>query len=197
MSESYPQLEVVSRQQWRQWLATHHADTAGVWVVTNKKGSGRPHVTYDEIAEEAIAHGWVDSQPRKLDADRSQLLVTPRSPRSNWSRVNKQRVERLLPRRTHAPGGGGDGGPGPPYGHWTALDEVENLVEPEDLTAAVDADPAARRHWNGFPRSVRRGILEWINAAKRPETRSRRVEETARLAADNIRANYSRQPKGR
>lgn len=82
-------------------------------------------------------------------------------------------------------------------GTWTALDEVENLIEPEDLTAALDADPAARRHWNGFPRSVRRGILEWINAAKTPETRSRRVEGTARLAADNIRANYPRQPKGR
>lgn len=71
MSECYPQLEVVSRQQWRQWLATHHADSPGVWVVTNKKGSVRPHVTYDESAEEAIAHGLVDSQPRKSRTARS------------------------------------------------------------------------------------------------------------------------------
>jgi uncharacterized protein YdeI (YjbR/CyaY-like superfamily) len=66
-----------------------------VWVVTYRTGSRKPHVSYDDIADEAIAHGWVDSQPRKLDAERSQLHVTPRKPKSNWSRVNKQRVAGL------------------------------------------------------------------------------------------------------
>ena len=70
-------------------------DRPRVWVVTCKKTSGGPHVSYDDIVDEAIAHGWVDSRPASLDAARSQILVTPRQPTSNWSRVNQQRVARL------------------------------------------------------------------------------------------------------
>jgi uncharacterized protein YdeI (YjbR/CyaY-like superfamily) len=79
-------------------------------------------------------------------------------------------------------------------GSWTALDAVEKLVEPQDLGAALDAEPDARPNWDGFPRSTKRAILEWIIAAKRPPTRASRVAETARLAAQGIRANQWRQP---
>jgi len=74
-------------------------------------------------------------------------------------------------------------------GTWTALDEVEDLAEPADLAAALDAHPVARRHWEEFPRSTRRGILEWIVSAKRPQTRDKRIRETAELAARGERAN--------
>jgi uncharacterized protein YdeI (YjbR/CyaY-like superfamily) len=77
-------------------------------------------------------------------------------------------------------------------GSWSRLDDIENLVEPPDLAAALDAEPAARRHWNAFPRSAKRAILEWIAAAKRPETRLRRIAETARLAAEDVRADQPR-----
>jgi hypothetical protein len=78
-------------------------------------------------------------------------------------------------------------------GSGTALDAVEELVEPEDLGAALDAEPDARANWDGFPGSTKRAILEWIIAAKRPPTRASRVAETARLAAQGIRANQWRQ----
>ena len=137
----------------------------------------------------------LDSRGRKLDAARSQLLVTPRKPRSNWSRANKQRVARLLAAGVMAPAGCAAVEVAVANGAWTALDAVEDLVEPDDLCVALDGRPAARPAWDGFPRSARRGILEWIGKAKRAETRARRVEETARLAGQGIRANLWRQTK--
>jgi uncharacterized protein YdeI (YjbR/CyaY-like superfamily) len=168
-----------------------------VWVTVDKKGLGRRHVSYDELVDEAIAFGWVDSQPRTLDDQRSQLRMTPRNPRSNWSRVNKQRVERLTAAGLMHPAGQAAVDMAEQTGTWSALDAVEDLTEPEDLRIAFDGSPAARRFWNAFPRSTKRAILEWIAAAKRPETRARRIEETVRQAADDIRANQPRQPKRR
>lgn len=82
-------------------------------------------------------------------------------------------------------------------GTWDALNDVDNLVKPEDLKSALDAEPAARQYWNAFPDSTKRGILEWIFTAKRAPTREQRVAETARLAAESIRANQYRQPGAR
>jgi len=183
---------VETRAQWRAWLEANHADRDGVWLVTWKKGSGRPHLGYDGIVEEALAFGWVDSLPRKVDEQRSKLLVTPRKPRSNWSRANKERIERLTAAGLMAPAGLAVVEAAKRSGTWTALDDVENLVEPDELRAALDADPEARRHWDAFPRSAKRGILEWILNAKTSPTRTKRIEETARLAARGERANQWR-----
>ncbi len=213
MADAYPQVPIASRDEWRAWLAEHHGDSRGVWLVTFKKGSGGPHVPYDDVVEEALAFGWVDSLPRRLDDERTQLLVTPRKRRSRWSKVNRERVERLVAAGRMAPAGLAVVEQARADGTWTALDAVEaleepadlraaldgveNLEEPDDLREALDAVPQARRHWDAFPRSARRGILEWILAAKRPATRERRVRETAELAGRGIRANQWRQPGGR
>ena len=85
---TYAQLHVETRQEWRAWLALHHGSAPGIWLVTWKKATGRPRPTYDDIVEEALCAGWVDSLPRTLDDARSQLLVTPRKPGSTWSRIN-------------------------------------------------------------------------------------------------------------
>lgn len=189
------QFTAETREQWRDWLAQHHASADGVWLVTWKKQSGRPHLPYDDIVEEALAFGWVDSLGRKLDEDRWQLLITPRKPASKWSRVNKQRIERLLAAGLMAPAGLAAVETAKANGTWSALDDVENLVEPDDLRVALDADPDARRHWDAFPRSAKRGILEWLLNAKTPQTRAKRVHETAELAARNERANQWRGPR--
>lgn len=196
MSDRYDKVTIESRAQWRRWLGSHHADTPGIWLVTWKKSSGRPTVPYDDIIEEALCVGWVDSRPRSLDADRSQLLVTPRKPGSNWSRLNKQRVERLTAAGRMRPSGLAAVEAAKADGTWTALDDVENLIEPDDLAAALDAVPAARREWDGFPRSTRRAILEWIGSAKTPVTRDKRITNTVDEAAVGRRANQWRQPTG-
>jgi uncharacterized protein YdeI (YjbR/CyaY-like superfamily) len=195
--DDLPEVTIESRRQWRAWLAENHASAPGVWLTRYKKASGRGQVSYDDVVEEALCFGWVDSRPRSLDENRSQLLVTPRKPTSRWSRLNKQRVERLLAAGLMTPAGLAAVEVARRNGAWTALDDVEELAEPADLSEALDARPAARRHWDAFPRSTRRAILEWITAAKRPQTRATRIEQTATLAERNVRANQWRQPKTR
>jgi len=178
---------VTTRQQWRDWLAANHLDVQGCWAVTFKKSSGGPYVPYDDLVEEAIAHGWVDSQARAVDEERSSLLMTPRKPKSGWSRPNKKRVEKLLDEGLMMPAGQAAIDIAKENGSWSALDDVENLVEPPELKNALDANPDARRHWDAFPRSAKRAALEWISTAKRDDTRARRIAETARLSAKNER----------
>lgn len=111
--------------------------------------------------------------------------------------MNKQRVERLTAEGRMAAAGLAAVEAAKANGAWSALDQVEELHEPDDVRAALDGTPGARGHWDAFPRSAKRAILEWIGTAKRDETRAARIEETARLAADNVRANQWRQPKAR
>jgi uncharacterized protein YdeI (YjbR/CyaY-like superfamily) len=191
---SYAQLHVETRAEWRAWLADHHSSTSGVWLVTWKKATGRPRPGYDDVVEEALCVGWVDSLPRTLDAERSQLLVTRRKPGSNWSRINKERVERLIAAGAMLPAGLAAVRAARADGSWTALDEVEALVEPEQLRAALDAVPDARTAWDAFPRSARRAVLEWIRSARAPATRDRRIATTVSEAAVGRRANLWRQP---
>lgn len=191
----HPRVEVASRAELRAWLAAHHADAEAIWLVTGKKAAGDRYLPYDAIVDEALCVGWVDSQPRALDALRSMRLLAPRRPGSGWSRVNKKRVERLIADGLMTPAGLAVIDRAKADGSWAKLDAVETLALPEDLGAALAAHPPAAGYFDAFPRSSKRLILEWITAAKAPETRARRIEETARLAAGNIRANHYRQPK--
>jgi uncharacterized protein YdeI (YjbR/CyaY-like superfamily) len=193
--DDLPQTHVETREAWRAWLEAEHAASKGTWLVSWKQHTGRPAVGYDASVEEALCFGWVDSLVRKLDEDRSMLLFTPRKPTSNWSRPNKQRVERLIAEGRMTPAGLALVEEAKRRGTWTALDEVEDGVVPDDLAEAFDRHPGSREQWDGFPRGVRRGILEWILNAKRPETRAKRLEETASLAARGERANQWPRPR--
>jgi uncharacterized protein YdeI (YjbR/CyaY-like superfamily) len=194
VSEAYEQLEIRSRAQWRRWLSKHHATSPGVWAVTYKKDAAGPSVAYEAIVEEALCFGWIDSVRKTVDGDRSRLLVTPRRPKSRWSRVNKERVERLRAAGLMTPAGEAAIEVSKANGNWDALDSVERLEEPADLRAALDRDPTARANWDAFPRSTKRGILEWISNAKKEETRAKRVAETVSEAAAGRRANQWPQP---
>ena len=184
----------LTRAAWREWLAANHTQTDGVWMVFFKKETGQPRVGYDEAVEEALCFGWVDSKPGKVDAERSMLYFAPRKPRSGWSKPNKERVERLSAAGLMAPVGLAKVEAAKRDGSWTALDAVEALEVPADLAAALAGLEGAATNFDAFPRSAKRGILEWIAQAKKPETLAKRVEETARLAARNERANQW-QPK--
>ena len=149
--------------------------------------AGERYLAYEEIVCEALCWGWIDSKARSMDDLRSALLLTPRKPASKWSRSNKIRVAQLEAAGRMAPPGRAAVEAAKTSGTWTALDDVENLVEPAVLKSALDAAPEARANWDAFPRSARRASLEWIAAAKRRETRDRRIAETVELAAQNLR----------
>jgi uncharacterized protein YdeI (YjbR/CyaY-like superfamily) len=175
--------------EWRAWLEANHMQTEGVWLIRYKQATKKPFVGYDESVEEALCFGWVDSKPGKLDDQRTMLYFAPRKAKSGWARTNKIRVEKLIAEGRMAPAGLAKIEEAKRDGSWSKLDAVEELEIPPDLQKALEDHPPAETHFLEFPKSVKRGILEWIIQAKRPETRSKRITETATLAAKNLRAN--------
>lgn len=190
--DRFERIEVTTRAQWRDWLSANHPQSESVWVVTFKKGASRPRVPYDDLVEEALAFGWVDSLPRKLDEERTMLLMSPRKPGSNWSAVNKARIETMTEAGLMHPAGLAKIEQAKADGSWSALDAVDRLEVPADLAAAFAERSGSAEAFAAFPPSTRRGILEWIGNAKRPETRAARIAETAEKAARGERANQWR-----
>ncbi len=148
MSDRRPEVHVDSGAELRAWLEANHDSSDGVWLVTHKKTSATgPYVSWTEIVDELIAFGWVDSVQKRLDEDRSKIQITPRKPQSKWSRVNKERVERLTAEGRMAPPGIAMVELAKETGTWTALDAVERLEEPDDLRAALATDLYSVQWW--------------------------------------------------
>lgn len=178
-----------------EWLIQNHASAGSFWLIIYKKASNVPSLTYAEALEELLCFGWIDSVPNKRDADSHLILVSPRSPKSNWSKFNKDKVEALLKAGRIQPSGQRMIDLAKNTGTWTALEEVDSLIVPEDLRLALEAQVPALAHFEAFSNSVRRGILEWIFNAKTPETRSKRIFLTADMAKYNLKANHSSSAK--
>jgi uncharacterized protein YdeI (YjbR/CyaY-like superfamily) len=183
-----PRVHVESVEQWRQWLEEHHLTERSVWLVTWRPSTGRPAPPHENQIVEALRVGWVDSTAKQLDDERSMLYFARRRPGSAWARTNKTRVARLESEGAMLPAGQAVVDQARADGSWTLLDDVEDLVVPDDLSAALDHHPGAREHWDGFTPSARKQILWWIVQAKRPVTRAERVEQTALLASHGMRA---------
>ena len=175
--------------EWRTWLEQHHATSAGVWMVFFKQATGNPRVAYDEAVETALCFGWIDSKPRTLDAGRSMLWFSPRKKASAWSKKNKERIDMLIANGQMHQAGLQKVEDAKQDGSWTQLDAVELLEVPADLRTAFKSYAGSQGNFEAFPRSAKRAILEWISNAKTDVTRAKRVTETARLAAENVRAN--------
>jgi uncharacterized protein YdeI (YjbR/CyaY-like superfamily) len=188
-----PSVHPKTRAEWREWLETHHATASGVWLVYYRKETGKARVSWDDAVDEALCFGWIDSVQRRLDAERTMLRFSPRKPKSGWSKINKARITRLIANGLMAPAGLAKIKAAKRDGSWRALDSVERLQIPPDLGKALDANATARRHFDAFPPSSRKIILTWIASAKRAETRAKRVAETVRQAAKNLKANHYRQ----
>ncbi|MEM1324670.1 MAG: YdeI/OmpD-associated family protein [Bacteroidota bacterium] len=177
---------------WRAWLLAHHEQDESVWLVIYKKDSSISSVYYNEAVDEGLCFGWIDSKPNKRDADSYYQFFSKRNPKSNWSKVNKDKIERLLAEGKMHESGLDMVRHAKATDTWDALNDVDNLIVPDDLQAVFDEQPTAFEHWNAFPPSTRRGILEWIFNAKRPDTRAKRIREAVEKAAQNIRANQYR-----
>lgn len=182
-----PYVQPADRAEWRAWLIDHHQASRGVHLAGWRRASGREPIDYVAATEEALCVGWIDSKASVLDDQRSLLWFSPRKPGSGWARTNKERVARLTAAGLMLPAGLAAVEAAKVSGTWTLLDDVEDLVVPDDLAAALDGVPAARANWDAFPPTARRQYLYWLVTAKRPETRARRVAETALRASRNER----------
>jgi len=190
MSNYEPQTTASSRLEWRNWLEKHHESYTFVWLEIFKKDSGTPSVTYKEAVDEALCFGWIDSKPNKKDSKSYYQFFAKRNPKSNWSKVNKEKVEILIAQGLMTSAGLKMIELAKENGTWNFLDQVETLELPIDLEQLFSQNTKALENWNTFSKSSRRGILEWIANAKTPQTRVKRIQETVELASQNLKANH-------
>ena len=182
MKQETPEFCPQNRQQWREWLQAHYAQHQNVWLVYYKKTSATPTLTWSEAVDEALCFGWIDSQAKPLDADRYKQFFSRRKPKSGWSKVNKDKVARLLATGQIMPAGLAAIETAKQNGSWTLLDEVEALHLPADLEDAFARQPAARQHFLQLSRTARRNLLLGLVLAKRPATRQQRLAAILALA---------------
>jgi uncharacterized protein YdeI (YjbR/CyaY-like superfamily) len=180
-----PILTIRTRADLRTWLAANHATHGSVWLATYKKHHP-DYLAYEPVVEELLCWGWIDSVTRALDADRSMILISRRSPKSAWSAINKAHVTRARASGLMTPAGEALVSAAQANGMWSFLDDVERLETPPDLTAALEATDTTA-FWTALPRSVKRGTLEWLKTAKSPETRRKRIDDITSSARENRR----------
>jgi uncharacterized protein YdeI (YjbR/CyaY-like superfamily) len=176
--------------EWRAWLAEHSRTEKEVWLIIRHKNSGVPSIRIHEAMEQALCFGWIDGLHRKHDETSSRLRFTPRSPRSSWSKVNRERAADLIERGLMTGYGQAMIDHAKAKGLWQVVPDGETSAVPADLAERLETDETARENFHRFPPSSKRLILEWIVTAKKPETRQRRIAKTVELAAENIRANH-------
>ncbi len=190
----HPQIEFRSRQAIRDWLLANHATAGTFWLVAYKKHVAEYYIPYGEIVEELLCFGWVDSRTRRVDDDRTMFLVSPRKAGSSWSASNKKRVDRLENLGLIEDAGRRAIESAKADGSWSFMDDIERLEVPDDLARALARNKRAKRNFEAFQPSARKIILLWIKTARREETRQKRIRETVRLAAKNVKAAH---PKAR
>jgi uncharacterized protein YdeI (YjbR/CyaY-like superfamily) len=180
-------------KSWRKWLEKNHAKEKNVWLIMYRKESNTPSVYYSEAVDQALCFGWIDSKPNKRDDESFYQFFAKRNPKSAWSKVNKNKVEKLIAQGLMTEEGMKMIAEAKLNGSWVALDKIEALSIPDDLNAALKKNKTAATYFNAFPPSSKKIILTWIESARKPETRQSRITETVKLAEQNIRANHYRQ----
>lgn len=184
-SDKKDQYHATDRAAWRQWLVQNHAASGGVWLVYEKAVEGKRRLSYNDIVDEAVSFGWIDSLTRSLDAERAMLYISPRKPRSPWSRSNKERVARLIKGGFMTEAGLAVVEAAKRDGSWDVYDAVEQLTIPSDLEAAFADNKAARQNFAAFSASNKKQLLWYLASARRPETRQKRIVQIVHAAAQN------------
>jgi uncharacterized protein YdeI (YjbR/CyaY-like superfamily) len=185
--DAYKQYYPKDRSAWRKWLEKNHAKAPGVWVVYYKKDSGKTRVAYADAVEEALCFGWIDTTQRPRDEDSYMQLFTPRKPKSTWSKLNKDRVERLEKEGLMTNAGREKIEIARENGSWTKLDNVENFVIPPELEKAFGRNKTARNNFDAMSKTAQKEFLYWLNNAKKEDIRKQRVAAIIKLTKENLR----------
>jgi uncharacterized protein YdeI (YjbR/CyaY-like superfamily) len=181
---------------WSTWLAAHHASSVGVWLKIAKKGTKGTSVSYAEALEIAIAWGWIDGQKGKLDDTWWLQRFTPRGPKSIWSKINRQKALGLIEAGTMKPAGLAEVERAKKDGRWeAAYDSQSRSAVPPDLEKALAANPRAAAFFETLEAHNRYAILFRIHTAKRPETRTARVEKFIAMLAKHEKVHPSKPPR--
>lgn len=181
-----------SREEWRQWLKENHSSRQSVWLVQYKQKSAKPSIPWSDSVDEALCFGWIDSTRKTIDEESFVQFFTKRKPTSNWSKINKAKVERLITQGLMEEAGLKSIEIAKKNGSWSILDDVEELVVPKDLQEAFQLQSGSGDYFDNLSKSVKKMILQWVALAKRPETRQKRIAEIAELAAQKLKPKQFR-----
>lgn len=165
-----------TRERWREWLAKHHASEAEVWLIFHKKHTGEPSVEYKDALDEALCYGWIDSLIKRIDDDRYARKFTPRKAESNWSSINITRYNELKAAQRLAPPGLARSPEGRPVVDMARPDKVPTYIE-----KAVKVDAQAWEFFESLAPSHRRQYVNWIDSAKRDETKRKRLTQAIKM----------------
>lgn len=187
----------INRQEWREWLRNNHDKKQSVWLIYYKKKSNTPTVSYSDAVDEALCFGWIDSKSKPVDKEKFMQFFSRRKEKSVWSKVNKQKIERLTREKLMSESGFAIIEKAKQNGSWTILDEAEALIIPADLEKELQKSQKANEYFLSLSRSDKRNILQWLVLAKRQETRAKRITEIVELADKNQKPKqFNRQKNG-
>tara|TARA_R110001592_G_scaffold237306_4_gene496175 strand:+ start:21489 stop:22073 length:585 start_codon:yes stop_codon:yes gene_type:complete len=175
-----------SKEDWRKWLEKNHIEKDSIWLILHKKSSDKPSISWSDTVDVALCYGWIDSTKKTLDNERYTQYYGKRKAKSTWSKINKDKVEVLKKQNLMKPAGLECIKVAKENGSWSILDEVENLEIPVELDEKFKTNPDANAFYLNLSKSKRKSLLQWIVMAKRPETKTKRINEIVELAGNGL-----------
>ena len=180
-----------SRQQWRKWLQKNHNKTQSVWLILHRKESGIPTLDWSDAVDEALCFGWIDSIRKSVDEEKFMQRFSVRKPNSTWSKINKQKIKRLIKEGLMTEAGMQVIKVAKQNGSWSVLDDVEEHIIPKDLEAAFKKKAGSKSHFLSLSKSKRRAMLLSLALTKRPETRAMRISKIAEHCAKKLTSDLT------
>ncbi|MDX2442580.1 MAG: YdeI/OmpD-associated family protein [Bacteroidales bacterium] len=181
-------LYVKTREEWRTWLQVNYSSEQEIWLIYYKKHTGKARIPYGDAVEEALCYGWIDSIVKRVDDEIYVQKFSPRKPRSVWSVLNKDRVEKMIKAGSMTPAGLVKVEEAKKNGKWEeAYSRKEDVEIPQDLSNALEADRNANKNFVNFANSYKKMYVNWVNAAKKEETRQRRILKVVERASRNLK----------
>lgn len=181
-----------NKKEWRKWLELNHKKKNAVWVVFYKKKSLNYNLSWSESVEEALCFGWIDSTKKTVDEEKYIQYFSKRKANSNWSKVNKDKVQTLIDQGLMEEEGYKCIEIAKKNGSWTIMDGVEELIIPQDLKEGFANYTGSIEYFDSLSKSVKKGLLYWVVSAKRKETRQKRVSEIVENASRNLKPKQFR-----
>lgn len=178
------------KHDWRSWLESNHQTKEAVWIIFYRQSSPNFNLSWSESVDEALCFGWIDSTKRKIDDEKYIQYFSKRKPKSNWSKVNKDKVAILIAEERMQAQGYASIEIAKENGSWTFLDPVEALEMPDDLKEVLENHSGAMEFYDSLSNSIKKMYLYWVLSAKRTETRKKRILEIATTASENKKPKH-------
>ncbi|MCR9154674.1 MAG: YdeI/OmpD-associated family protein [Bacteroidetes bacterium] len=181
-TENFEKVEIISQNQLRDWLERNHQQKESVWLITFKKIEAAKYVSTGEVLDELICFGWIDGIRRKLDEKRTMQLISPRKV-EHWAKSYKERAVKLIQEGKMHAAGLKTIEVSKSNGLWNFMDDVDNLIIPEDLAKELSKIAGASAFFQSINDSSKRFALRWIKLAKTDKTRINRIQKLVDLSA--------------